>query len=302
MTEAGSPCDGIFLGIADKHGGLEGFLEEVFSFLDRRTDFFDLKKESESKLLQTYRKYADIHAERKREAFRKEQTLLEKAPAFEEVFDEPSPTKQEPKSAPPKPQPSTSHEIPSPTTTKATEASTPEKESSDDVLIPNSGNGATLDKYSWTQTLSTVEIQIPLCTSNVRAKECKVKIGTESLFVEVRKQVYLDGRLSSKIVIDDSFWIINDGNTLTLTLDKMNKMQWWDRCLESEKKIDTSKVLPENSKLSDLDPETRQTVEKMMFEQQQKKLGRAPPQHQELLRKFQEAHPELDFSGAKMNF
>ena len=170
-------------------------------------------------------------------------------------------------------------------------------------LKPNAGNGADYESYSWTQTLAEVVVVVPFA-GGVRARDCDVKVTRTGLRVGLKGQApVLDGELEAPVQADDSFWNVVDGKALEITLAKVDGMRWWKAPVVGAPEIDTSLVEPENSKLSDLDGDTRATVEKMMWDQRQKALGL--PTSEEAaraaaLQKFMAAHPELDFSGAKI--
>ncbi|KAI5449693.1 hypothetical protein NCC49_004154 [Naganishia albida] len=161
--------------------------------------------------------------------------------------------------------------------------------------------------YKWTQDLNTATVTVTL-PSGTRARDLAVVIKKKSLKVQIKSQPepILEGELFAEIKEEDSTWSIDDG-ILYIELDKLSSRtstpQWWPHILTHHPRIDTTKLAPENSKLSDLDGETRGMVEKMMFDNQQKQMGKPTSDEQrkhDMLEKFKKAHPEMDFSNAKI--
>jgi hypothetical protein len=173
---------------------------------------------------------------------------------------------------------------------------------------PPIGNGGTVPgRYTWTQTLEEVSVNVPV-PDNTRGKDLNVVIARNHLKVGLKAQPkntwIVNSDLTKTIICDDSFWTVEDGNRLVINLQKLNRMEWWDGVCQDDPKIDVKKIQPENSNLSDLDGETRTTVEKMMYDQRQKAMGLPTSEEEsklEALERFKKSHPELDFSNAKFS-
>ena len=177
--------------------------------------------------------------------------------------------------------------------------------------------------YKWTQQINDLDITSPV-PGNIKGRDLEVKLTKTSIKAAIKGQDAIidvslfhslaltlltqhQGTFPHPILVDESSWTLEttpSGKELNIHLDKVNKMEWWAHVVTSAPKIDTSKITPENSKLSDLDGETRTMVEKMMYDQRQKEMGKPTSEEEkkmEMLRKFQEQHPEMDFSNAKMS-
>ncbi|CAF9906700.1 MAG: hypothetical protein ALECFALPRED_002604 [Alectoria fallacina] len=161
--------------------------------------------------------------------------------------------------------------------------------------------------YKWTQTIQDLDITVAV-PSNLRGKDIVVDMTKTKLKVGVKGQEpFIDGPLPHEIRPSESTWTLeptSSGKDISIHLDKTNKQQWWASVITNAPYfLDTSKIQPENSKLGDLDGETRGMVEKMMYDQRQKEMGKPTSEEQgklEMLEKFKQSHPEMDFSNAKM--
>ncbi|KYM78965.1 Nuclear migration protein nudC [Atta colombica] len=394
MSKTEDQFDGMLLALAQQHeGGVQDLLDTFFSFLARKTDFYTGGGEgaAEKLVMSKFKKYeagalakaTSDKAERAEQERRRKERLEKKRKEEQveeekidhdskivELTDEQAVKLQEEidnkKLANAAVAGSSNDSSDSTTNDKNTDSNSgnvsdeEEDEKEKNKLKPNSGNGADMPNYRWTQTLGEVEffvfffdniiyrqkfempissplspifadlilqdlekkalnilafhipfyvryvIRVPLKINfSARPKDVVVSIAKKHLSCGLKGHPpILAGDFPHEVKLEESTWVIEDGKILLINLEKVNKMQWWAHVIMSEPEISTKKVNPEPSKLSDLDGETRGLVEKMMYDQRQKELGLPTSDEQkkqDVIKKFMEQHPEMDFSKCKFN-
>nr|AEE65523.1 unknown [Dendroctonus ponderosae] len=303
--------DSLFLTIAQHHPeGAHQLLDTFVSFLGRKTDFFTggSRGDWEKLVMNTFRRQEEISCAQHEAELKakREKEQAKKAKLVEQQQKEESVKPAEITELTDVEAERLQKEIDDKKSSAAEPVEEEEDESEKGKLKPNSGNGCDLDKYKWTQTLQDIELRVPLDIKfRAKQKDLSVNFTKKHLTCGVKGQPpIIDDDFPHEIKLEESTWVIEDGKVLLFNFEKVNKMNWWSKLVNGDPEISTKKINPEPSKLSDLDGETRGMVEKMMYDQRQKTMGLPTSDEQkkqDVIKKFMEQHPEMDFSKCKFN-
>jgi hypothetical protein len=194
-------------------------------------------------------------------------------------------------------------------TVKEVESKNEETTTESNKMKPSIGNGGATDSYTWTQhDIKEIGITIPI-PSNIKGRDINFKYTAKGLLVQIKgHQPIVNGDFYAPIKPDSLVWTIDEtknGKVIVVNFEKSDTYKWWECVMKGDPVIDTTKINPEPSKLSDIDDkEMRATVEKMMFDTRQKSMGLPTSDEldkKKMLDKFMKAHPEMDFSKCKFD-
>ena len=351
--------DGMYLQVAQTIGGIDPLLDSFFGFLRRKTDFFagaaDPAKARETVLAAFEKNKERSDEELKEKAAKEKKRKADEEKRRARLAEEKAKVQKQEES---RIEELTPEEAAALKAGGAAASSAPgagggrgeasgeggEGEGEEEKGAQPINNGGICPNYTWTQNLQDLQVLVSV-PAGTKAKMLTVEILKKKLKVGVKGQeAIVDGELHAGVKMEECFWSVEDNpkagdRLVSITLQKINQMEWWKCVLVGDPEINTQKararlfgaqffgaqfagaqfgahsltralslrrsqVEPENSKLSDLDGETRTTVEKMMFDQRQKAAGLPTADEQgkqDMLKKFMEQHPEMDFSKAKIS-
>ncbi|XP_069612845.1 nuclear migration protein nudC isoform X2 [Ranitomeya imitator] len=279
--------DGMLLVMAQQHeGGVQELINTFFGFLRRKTDFFvGGDSGAAEKLVNNafnHHKQLASAAREQKAAEQRERTAAKRE--HEQAAKQKAMEPGEP---------------------RITELSEEEADKLQKEIDQNKAKEQEQEKMQ-AENAEKQKLVIPFPISfRLKSKDVLVDIRRRKFSIGLKGQKpVLDGELYNDIKVEECSWLIEDGKVVTVHLEKINTMEWWSRVIKTEPEINTKKINPENSKLSDLDGETRSMVEKMMYDQRQKSMGLPTSDEQkkqDILKKFMDQHPEMDFSKAKFS-
>ncbi|THD21251.1 NudC domain-containing protein 3 [Fasciola hepatica] len=323
--------DNALLGILQHEGKIEKFLDVVFGFLMRRTDFYHIMTPDQNKLgfppgvnfrivAHAYEKYKSIF-----EQYERQRAIVS------DLSTRPSSKTKETDAnscelAKPPTEELESSTIAAasvnPVLQKPTPKHTPKleagEENADDDSVsvvyqadPDCYNGAVRDQYNWSQTIKDVDIKVQVPSSVKTAKDLKVLVERKRIRIVIKQeneeQPYFDRTLCWEIQKDEAVWTLHPKeNQIHFCLDKVQE-RWWEAAFEGEDKINTRKI-DCSRPMHELDEEAQAKIQQLMYDEQCKRRGLPTSEQQKIQKMLSEAWNKegspfqgTDFDPSKLN-
>ncbi|XP_077979826.1 nudC domain-containing protein 3-like isoform X2 [Glandiceps talaboti] len=291
--------DSALLGILQHVGEIKPFLEVVFSFLLRRTDFFRIIQDKEGRMgfppgvakqlvMETVTRYEQIAKSIMEQSYEDKMTRGEIPPRAVETVEVDTRDDDTRNTSCDTSSQDKTQSLPEQKTTKSgvekdkvKPKSAPYESGLPKVTSQKSDcyNGAIRDKYSWSQSFTDVDITVPVPKEVKRAKDIQVDIGKKHLKVSVKPgvidkdaEILMEGKLTYDIRREESMWSLVPGVGIQINLEK-NLEKMWLAVLEGEEEIKRDDIDPTRH-LHEMDDDAQAGWRQAMFDFEQKKAGK----------------------------
>ncbi|XP_062615931.1 nudC domain-containing protein 3-like [Saccostrea cucullata] len=150
---------------------------------------------------------------------------------------------------------------------------------------PESYNGAVRDNYSWSQSITDIDLRVNIPNYIVKGKDVKVEIEKKHVKVSHKTDSgtwveVVNGDLPWEINKEESMWTLVPKEHVHINLEKKEE-RWWESALTSEEKISVRKI-DASRPMTDLDDEAQAKIAEMMYNEQQKRMGKPTSEEQKV--------------------
>ncbi|XP_057376422.1 nudC domain-containing protein 3-like [Daphnia carinata] len=255
--------DRLFLEILKEERSIVTFLDSVFGFLYRCTDFFQHQNDSSGKVGFPGGVAKDIV----QKLFQRyeNQTHYEKQAA---VLGNMASNDSDVPSACQEVVLGIEADTPEPLIVETSNGALRKMEVNEEKNVREVYNGDDRGTYRWSQTLGDIDVFIPVTKDIQKAKQVNVKIDPLHLQVATVGQegscVLIDQTFPHRVIPDECLWSF-DGEHVQVNLEKKEE-RWWDRLFSSDPPIDTKKI-DTVIMTSDLSQEEHMKVEELIVNQ-----------------------------------
>ncbi|ESP03847.1 hypothetical protein LOTGIDRAFT_110519 [Lottia gigantea] len=287
--------DAALLGILQNEGNISNFLQVMFGFLFRRTDFYLIMKGENDKLgfpqgmadklvlqVRKLNSNQSITETVKTEDPSQQASSSKTSSDINEVEIETLPGTSE-SNAPQNV--GGSRTIPADSAVTSDIPSREPHPEQQQVYQANaeSYNGAVRENFAWSQSITDIDVRVNVHKCITKGKQCIVSIDKKHIKVGYKDSdndtvILLDDNLTWEIQKEESIWSLVPGEHIHINLEKKEE-RWWESLVVSEPKINVRKI-DCSRPMTDLDQEAQSKIGEMMFNEQQKRLG-LPQSHEQ---------------------